>query len=83
MRVDSSAQGAVPVTPSDTVSIAFPSGTHYSKGIYIGVTGDLVAVMADGTSVTFKAIAAGVIHPISAVRIDATSTTATDILAVY
>lgn len=83
MRVDSSAQGAVSVTPSDTVSITFPSGTHYSKGIYVGVTGNLVAVMADGTVVTFTSLAAGVIHPISAKRVNATSTTATGILAVY
>lgn len=83
MRVDSSAQGAISVTPSDTVNITFPSGTNYSKGIYVGVSGDLKVIMVDGTNITFTNIAAGIFQPISAKRVLSTGTTATGIVAVY
>lgn len=82
MRVDDSYQGGVTVTPSDTVNITFPSGTQYSKGIFIGVAGDVTALMADGTTLTFKAMTAGE-HRMSVKRINSTSTTATNILALY
>jgi len=83
MRIDASGEGAVAVTTSDTVNISFPSGIHRTKGIYVGVTGNLRVLMVDGTTVTFVGIAAGVIHPIAAVRVYSTSTTASSILAVY
>jgi len=82
IRIDDSYQGGVAVTPSDTVNITFPSGTQYSKGIYVGVTGDVVALMADGSTLTFKSLAVGE-HRFSVKRINATSTTATNILALY
>lgn len=81
--IDPSSSGAMVVTKSDTVNIAFPSGINRSKGIYVGVTGDLNILLASGVTVLFKAVAAGIVHPISAKRIMSTSTTATDIVALY
>lgn len=81
--IDPSSSGAVVVTKSDTDDITFPSGINRSKGIYVGVTGDLNIVLASGVTVLFKGVAAGVVHPISAKRIMSTSTTATDIVALY
>lgn len=71
--------GAVAVTPSDTVDLA--SGP--TRGLYIGGAGNVVVIMADGTTATFTALAVGVVHPISVARVKATLTTATTILALY
>jgi len=71
---------AAAVTPSDTEDIV------PTNGIYVGAAGDLEVTlkgMADGESITFVGLAAGMIHPIRAKRIWAASTTATDIIAVY
>lgn len=78
---------AVPVTLSDTVNL---DGTTYSAGtyaapasaIYVGVTGDVVAVFSDGVARTFKAVPVGVL-PIQPIRINNTSTTATNLVALY
>lgn len=82
-RVDPSAQGAITVTTSDTVNLAFPTGTTYTRGVYVAVTGALKADMADGTTATFTGLAAGIVHPLGVKRIYATGTTATGILALY
>lgn len=71
--------GAVSVVPSDTVDLS--SGV--TKGIYVGVEGDITVKMSDDTVVTFKALAPGTIHPIAVKRVYATGTSATNILAVY
>ncbi len=67
----------VAVTPSDSANI------EPTRGIYVGVSGDLVATMRDGNDVTFVGLAAGVIHPIQAIKIKSTGTTATSIRALY
>ena len=67
--------GAVAITPSDTVAISIAA-----RAIYVGGTGDIAAVMADGSEVTFVAVPVG-IFPIQVQRIDATNTTATDMIA--
>jgi hypothetical protein len=66
------------ITPSDTVNL-----TYTTRGIYVGVAGDVVAVMQSGAVLTFKNLAAGVIHPIAASRINSTGTAATDIVGVW
>jgi hypothetical protein len=74
-------RAAAAVTTSDSVDL--PNGV--ACALYIGVTGDVVVTLADmddGTSVTFKA------HPVGYMltqvkRVWATSTTATNILALY
>lgn len=67
------------VTPSDTVN--FVPGT--CSGIYVGVAGNVVVVNMDDSTTTFVGLAAGVVHPIKAKRINSTNTTATSIVALY
>lgn len=71
-----SAHGAVAVTPSDAT--VFPT----CRALYVGVTGDVAVRMADGQSVTFKAVAVG-IFPVQVDMVKSTATTATDIVALY
>ncbi|WP_240421651.1 spike base protein, RCAP_Rcc01079 family [Paenibacillus periandrae] len=73
-----SARSALAVTPSNTVDLA-EGATKY---VYVGADGDLKVDMADGTTVTFTALPAGVFHPLAVKRIHATGTTATGIVAV-
>jgi hypothetical protein len=74
-----SARKATVVTPNDSTNLA----GGVSKGLYVGVAGNVVVTMADGTDATFTALAAGIIHPISVLKVKSTGTTATNILAVY
>lgn len=75
------ANEAATITPSDTVDIA----TGPTRGVYVGVAGDVTAVMAGGSQATvlFKNVPTGVILPISVKRINATGTTATTMLALF
>ena len=63
------------VTPHDTNELA-----KVSRALYIGVTGDVVVVMQDGTTLTFKAVPVGLL-PVRVKVVKATGTTATNILA--
>lgn len=72
----SSAYNAVAVTKSDATII--PT----TRGLYIGVTGDVVVTMASGaTPITFKSVPVG-FHGIQVTQVLA-ATAATDILALY
>ena len=73
------ATDAASVTPSDSTDLTGGA----TKGLYIGGAGNIKVDMADGTTITFTALSAGIIHPVSAKRVYATGTTATLILAVY
>jgi hypothetical protein len=66
------------VTPSDTVDLTKPC-----RSLYVGVAGNVVAVTTADDTVTFTGVVAGEILPIVAKRINSTSTTATDIVALY
>lgn len=72
-----SGSGAVVVTPNDTTEF------RPTRGVYIGVSGDLKATFIDGSSATLTNLAAGVVHPLRVKLINATGTTATGIVAVY
>ena len=72
------AAGAAIITPSDSADLA-----EAPRGLYVGVTGDVQVDMADGDTVIFKALAAGVVHPLMVRRVYSTNTTATDIVGVY
>ncbi|MHC4619588.1 MAG: spike base protein, RCAP_Rcc01079 family [Planctomycetota bacterium] len=76
MGVGTSEQ-AVAVTPHDSTNLAKPT-----RGLYVGVSGDVVAIIG-GTAITFTAMAAGIIHPISVTRVNATNTTATNMVAIF
>jgi hypothetical protein len=68
---------AVAVTPSDTV--VFTQGK--CSALYVGVTGDVVALIG-GAAITFKAVPVGILE-IECTRVNSTSTTATDMVALY
>lgn len=70
------AYNATAVTKSD--STVLPA----TRGLYIGVSGDVVVTMAGGaTPITFKAVPVGVL-PIQVTKVLA-ATAATDIIALY
>lgn len=69
---------AFAVTPSNTVDLA-----QVTRGIYVGVSGDLKVDMVAGGTVIFVDLAAGMIHPIAAKRIYQTGTDATSIIGLY
>jgi hypothetical protein len=71
------ADDAVAITPSDTAY--FP----VCRGIYVGVGGDVVVVTPGDVAITFKNALAGTILPVNAQRVNATSTTATNMVALY
>ena len=68
---------AVAVTPNDSTVF------NATRGLYIGGAGNVAVVMHDGSTVTFNALAVGVIHLISVKQVKATGTTATNIVALY
>lgn len=70
--------GAVAITPSDTVDI----DRGPTKGIYVGGAGNVVAVIG-GAEITFVAPAVGRVLKVSATRVNSTSTTATNLVALF
>lgn len=67
---------AFSITPDDNTDLA--GGP--TRGLYVGVTGNVACIMSGGTTVTMVGLAAGVWHPIQAQRVLSTGTTATSIL---
>jgi len=68
---------AVSVTPSDTVNL-----DDAAPLFWIGVTGNVSLVTRDGGTVIYKNVPVGYLFQ-AARRINATGTTASEILAVY
>lgn len=78
---NSSAPGeyANAITPSDSTNLTIPA-----RGIYVGKCGDISVVMAAaGNTVLLKGAMAGVVIPVRVSRINATGTTASDLVALY
>lgn len=70
--------GALAITPSDTDTFANP--VH----VYVGVTGDVAVRPWNGnTAVVFKNVPQGSTLPVQVVGVNATSTTAANLVAVY
>lgn len=71
------AEGAAPVTPSDTVNqpVRF-------RALWVGVGGNISVFFADGTSVVFVGVPVGM-FPVGGLRVNATGTTAASLVAVY
>lgn len=67
----------VAVTKSDTV------GYSPARALYVGTTGDVVAVDTDGNTCTFTGVPGGTILPVSTQRVNSTNTTASNIVALY
>ena len=73
------APSAAAIVPSDTVNLE-----SRSRGIYIGAAGDISAQMAgEGGAVLFTGLVAGSILPIRVIRVNVTSTTASNLVALY
>jgi hypothetical protein len=66
-----------PITTSDTVD--FPEGL--TAAVWVGGAGNVAAVMQNGVVGTFTGVTAGAVLPIAARRINATGTTATNLVA--
>jgi hypothetical protein len=71
------AEKYIALTPNDS-TVLLPT-----RGLYVGVSGDVKVVSVDGNDVTFTSLAAGIIHPISCTLVYATGTDATNIVAIY
>jgi hypothetical protein len=81
------AERAAAVTPSDTVNIPSVS-TADGKGnngcvLYVGVAGDLKVQTVGGDDVVFTGVLAGSFIPVQVLRVFATGTTATNIVALW
>lgn len=63
------------ITPSDSVNFSIRA-----RGIYVGTSGNVVVVSPGGGTVTFSNVPAGYIIPAFAIRVNATSTTASDMV---
>lgn len=71
------AYDAVAVTPADGTTIPV------TRALYIGTSGNLAVIMAEGTAaVTFTNVPAG-IFPIQVQKVMSTNTTASNIVALY
>ncbi len=77
------------ITKSDTVNL---DGSTYSatalpkaipcEAIWVGAAGVVVAIMQDGTAVSFTCVA-GTLLPVRAIRVNSGSTTADLMIAMY
>ncbi len=81
------ARRAAAVTPSDTATIPSISAQD-GKGnngcvLYVGVAGDVKVTTAGGDDVVFTGILAGSFIPVQVLKVFATGTTATNIVALW
>ena len=80
------AEAALAVTPSDTQNIVPPFGDGaINRGcvLYIGSGGDLTVVTPNGDEVTFTNIPNAYMLPVNVLRVKASGTTASDIIALW
>ncbi len=66
------------ITPSDTDALP-----HITRGIYVGVGGDIAIEDPGETAVVFKNAIAGTIIPVMTRQVNSTNTTATNLVGVY
>lgn len=74
----SPAKNGQAVTPNDVTEL-----TNVSRGIYVGIGGDLSVVMEGGQTITFPGVPGGSLLPIRANIVRSTGTTADSIVAVW
>lgn len=77
MRLESFS-GGFAITKSDTVDFG-----RVTRAIYVGGAGTMVVVMADRTELPLAGCLAGTIYDLRAVRVNSTSTTATNMVGLY
>jgi hypothetical protein len=76
--LDSPYRHAAAISTSDTVDLS-----NVTRGIYVGVGGNINLITANGETVLFKGALVGTILRVQASRVKATSTTATDLVALW
>ena len=75
---------AASVTPSDTANVPSVSGgTNNGCVLYVGSAGSLRVQTVGGDDVTFNNINTGAFIPVQIVKVYATGTTASNILALW
>lgn len=67
------------VTPADGADLA----NAPCRALYVGGAGDVTIHDIDGNTITFAGVPAGTVLPVKAMRVMATDTDATDIVAIY
>jgi len=67
------------ITPNDSTDL--PLGI--CRAIYVGVGGDISIDDLSGETVVFKNAISGSVIPVQTARVNATGTTATDLIALY
>ena len=70
------------ITPSDSAVDNWPAAER-PRQVYVGGTGNIVVVNPDGTTATLTAVPVGAVLNISPARINATGTTATNLVALF
>ena len=63
------------ITPDDSVALA-----ETTRAIYVGTAGDISLILASGAGLTFVNLASGTVLPVRATGVNATGTTAADLL---
>ena len=77
-QLDSPGRSLSAVTPHDSNDI-----TNVARALWVGVGGDISIIAAgDDSAVVLKNVPSGSLVPIMTARVRATSTTATDIVAI-
>jgi hypothetical protein len=54
-----------------------------SRGLYVGVPGDIAVVASDGSSATFTNVPGGTVLPVRVRRVNSSGTTASGLVALY
>ena len=75
---DAPASNAFAVTPADGSNL-----THAARALFVGGAGDVKVDTLGGDTVTFTGVLAGSILPVRILKVYATGTDATNIVAVY
>lgn len=79
-----SAASGLTVTPNDSNNLLMDGSYAIpTRGVYVGTGGNLAIQWANGTNSTFTNVASGTVLPIKAIKVLATGTTASGILALY
>lgn len=72
------AEDAAAVTPSDSTSLP-----DIARSLYVGTAGNVALLTVGQNVVTFSNVQSGSILPVRVIRVNATNTTATNIVALY
>ena len=77
--LSSPARNCYAITPNDSVDLSV-----VCRSLFVGGAGDVSVILAnDSSSVVFKNVPMGSVLPVFAKKVEATLTTATDILGLY